>query len=129
MITQSKLFRSVADVVVPGVQSLDDAAWQKMGVVIEQTVAQRPAGVRRQLMLFLRVLNVLSMVRYRRPLAHLPTAKRANFLEQIENFPVLLVRRGFWGLRTLVYMGYYTQPEARAAIGYRADARGWQARR
>ena len=42
---------------------------------------------------------------------------------------MLAVRRGFWGLRTLVFMGYYARPEAAAAIGYRADVRGWEARR
>mgnify|MGYP001351478680 CR=1 FL=1 len=32
-------------------------------------------------------------------------------------------------LRTLVLMGYYAGPEGTAAVGYLADARGWEARR
>jgi hypothetical protein len=31
-------------------------------------------------------------------------------------------------VRVLVQMGYYGQPAHAAAIGYRADARGWEAR-
>jgi hypothetical protein len=42
---------------------------------------------------------------------------------------MLLLRRGIWGLRTLAFMAYYERPEAAAEIGYRATARGWEARR
>ena len=41
---------------------------------------------------------------------------------------MLLVRRGFWGLRTMIYLGYYSRGAAPAEIGYRAHVRGWQAR-
>ena len=50
-------------------------------------------------------------------------------LETLQDAPVLLLRRGIWGLRTLAFMGYYTRPDAQRAIGYRADPRGWEARR
>jgi hypothetical protein len=41
---------------------------------------------------------------------------------------VKLIRRGVWGLRTLVLMGCYTRAEMMDGIGYRAHARGWAAR-
>ena len=47
----------------------------------------------------------------------------------MENAPLLLMRRGFWGIKTLVFMGYYGRDEARAEVGYRATVRGWAARR
>jgi hypothetical protein len=34
-----------------------------------------------------------------------------------------------WGLRTLFLLGYYSRPAAAREIGYRADPRGWDARR
>ena len=43
-------------------------------------------------------------------------------LRASSTLPLLLLRRGFWGLRTLVFLGYYARPEAAAEIGYRADA-------
>jgi hypothetical protein len=52
--------------------------------------------------------------------------RRAKFLEEVERSPLLLVRRGFWGIRTLIMMGYYARPEAKAEIGYRATGRGWR---
>src|SRR5207244_1401337 len=56
-------------------------------------------------------------------------ARRARFLDSLQTSRLLLARRGIWGLRTLVLMGYYGRPRAAAAIGYRADPRGWEARR
>jgi hypothetical protein len=47
----------------------------------------------------------------------------------LETARLVLVRRGFWGLRTLILMGYYGRPAAAAAIGYRADPQGWEMRR
>ena len=49
--------------------------------------------------------------------------------DRVERSRVLLLRRGFWGLRTLVMLGYYGRPEAARAIGYRASPLGWEARR
>ena len=48
-------------------------------------------------------------------------------LTYLQDHPVQLIRAGFWGLRTLAFLGYYGQPETRAAIGYGPDARGWEA--
>jgi len=59
----------------------------------------------------------------------LDPARRARFLDSLQTSRLLLARRGIWGLRTLVLMGYYGRPRAAAAIGYRADPRGWEARR
>ncbi|HSP35980.1 MAG TPA: hypothetical protein VLU46_16840, partial [Thermoanaerobaculia bacterium] len=61
--------------------------------------------------------------------ASLDAAKRTTFLEAVQDAPLLPLRRGFWGLRTLVFMGYYSRDDARTAIGYRADPRGWAVRR
>jgi hypothetical protein len=128
MITQSKTFRAIAETVVPGAHELDASGWQSLSAIVEQALAQRPAAMRRQLTLFLRVLNLRAIARHGRPLPRLPVATRARFLEQVETSRLLLVRRGFWGLRTLILMGYYARPEARVGIGYRGHPLGWQAR-
>ena len=129
MITQSAVFRSIAGSVVPALQTLDESGWQRVGEVVERALATRPAGVRRQLALLLRMLNVFALARTGRPLSKLPEPQRTRFLSSVEHSRMVLLRRGFWGLRTLILMGYYTQPGAKAEIGYRATAAGWQDRR
>jgi hypothetical protein len=44
-----------------------------------------------------------------------------------QDHPFRLFRVGFWGLRALVMLGYYGQTATAEAIGYRPDARGWDA--
>jgi len=83
----------------------------------------------RQLELFLRVVDALSSLRYRRSLGDSSLDQRVRLLHSLERAPLLLIRRGVWGLRTLVFMGHYTQPSVVDRIGYRARAAGWDARR
>ena len=122
-------FRAVAVTVVPEAASLDEKAWSDAEALVERTLARRPAAMQRQLVLFLRAIENLPRLRWGRPFTRLGADDRARFLSSLEHAPVLLLRRGFWGLRTLCFLGYYARPEAHAAVGYRADARGWEARR
>jgi hypothetical protein len=126
MITRSKAFRSIAETIIPEVRELDDEQWSGVVAIIERALMNRPAKMRRQFALFVRALNVLAMVKYGRSLSALIPYMRTDFLESIQDSRVLLLRRGFWGLRTLILMGYYARPEAMPLIGYRANNRGWQ---
>ena len=122
-------FRAIALTVVPEAASLESAEWRAAEDIIESALLRRPAAIRRQLQLLIRAIDLLPLLRYGRRFTSLDPAARLAFLSFMQRFPLLLVRRGVWGLRTLVFMGYYGRPGAGASIGYRADARGWEARR
>jgi hypothetical protein len=122
------IFRAIATVVVPEATALTPAEWDEVERTVESALETRPAALRRQLVAFLRAINLLSVARYGRVLTALSPVQRTTFLSRIERAPLLLLRRGFWGVRTLVFMGYYTRPAAHEAIGYRARAAGWAAR-
>lgn len=122
-------FRAIAVTVVPEASVLDEAGWGALEALVEKTLARRPAAVQRQLVVFLRAIEFLPRLRWGRPFTALAPEERTRVLSGFENAPLLLLRRGFWGVRTLVFLGFYARPEAAAAIGYRADARGWEARR
>ncbi len=121
-------FRALAAAIVPAAAGLDDGGWSEVEAIIERALASRPAKLRRQLALFVRLLTVAPLLRHGRRFPALDAATQTRFLGGVERAPLLLLRRGFWGLRTLVYMGYYGRPAAAALVGYRADARGWDAR-
>src|SRR2546430_10017405 len=55
--------------------------------------------------LFLILLEWFPLLRYGRRLSRLDPARRTKFLDQLQRAPMLLLRRGFWGVRTLVLMG------------------------
>ena len=108
---------------------MSEDEWAELGATVELALAKRPAAMRRQLGMFLRILNVLSFLRTGRSLSRLDAAKRTAFLSSIENSKLLLFRRGFWGIRTLVFMGYYARAACATNLGYSAAPRGWELRR
>jgi hypothetical protein len=122
-------FRAVAETVVPEARHLDAAGWAEVEATIERALAARPPSLRRQLGMLIRFLDWWPVLRYGRPFNRLDASRRTRFLNAVQDSPLLLLRRGFWGLRTLVLMGYYTRSGAALEIGYRAHPRGWDARR
>ena len=119
-------FRAIAGTIVPDARVLGESEWEELEQIVERGLASRPAKVKKQLRVLVRLLDVLPLLRWGRTFRALDQEKRTRFLLAIESAPLLLLRRGFWGLRTLVFMGYYGRAEAGAAIGYRANvSRGW----
>ena len=113
---------------VPETTALGTDGWASLERIVTTAIAARPPRMRRQLVLFMHAIEWLPLFRYGRPFSRLNPHRRRRFLESLQDSPVLLIRRGFWGLRTLILMGYYTQAGTIAAIGYRADPRGWTIR-
>lgn len=122
-------FRALATAFVPEIAQSPPSQREEVERVAAGALAARPPHLRRQVVLFIWMLDGLSLVRHGRRLARLDSARRQALLESLARSRVLLIRRGIWGLRTLVMMGYYAQPEVQAEIGYRASAAGWEARR
>lgn len=118
-------FRAIARTVVPEAADLSPEAWDELEAIVEDALARRPPALRRQLRILIRALDTLPLFRYGRRLRALPPAKRQRFLQGIQSSRIYKLRQGFWGLRTLVYMGYYARPEGATAIGYGARLRGW----
>lgn len=122
-------FRAIAEAVLPPDAELGADGWERAFEIIEASLADRPTAVKRQLQLFVRGVNLLSVPIKGRTLRRLSREQRVPILERLERSRILLVRRGFWGVRTLALMGYYGQQEVRDRIGYRALPGGWAARR
>src|SRR3989442_4850484 len=128
MTLSSPAFRAVATCVVPEASRLDAAQWDEMEAIVAGAIAARPRAVQRQLALFLILLEWFPLLRYGRRLSRLDPARRTKFLDQLQRAPMLLLRRGFWGVRTLVLMGYYRRPAPAAGVGHLAHPRGLEAR-
>ena len=122
-------FRALATTFVPEAAALGEREWAEVEAIVEQALGERPAALRRQVVLLVRALEWLPVFRFARRFTRLDASRRARVLGRLERSPLLLLRRGIWGLRTLAFMGYYARPAAADAIGYRAQLRGWEARR
>lgn len=106
---------------------MGDQDWIAVESIVERALAGRPPGVRRQVRLFLRIANLLPLLSRGTTLNRLSPAKRAAFLDGLQRSRLALLRGGLWGIRTLLFMGYYTQDRIRDRIGYRASGVGWGA--
>jgi hypothetical protein len=122
-------FRSLAVAFVPELGAAGTDTWGVLEQTVADAIGSRPPRMARQLVLFIRVVGAASRLRFGRSLERLDPARRHALLTWFERTPVVALRRGVWGLRTLVLMGYYTQPAVIASLGYRAVAAGWEGRR
>ena len=122
------VLRAIGITVVPEAAQLDEQQWVALEEIVRGALTPRPRALQRQFILLVRAIQWLAVLRYGRRFTALDATRRERFLGQLQNAPVLFVRRGIWGLRTLLFMGYYGRAAGGRAIGYRADPRGWKAR-
>lgn len=122
------VFRAVAMAMVPATQRYLAADWAEMEAAVEGALAQRPVALQRQLLAFVRLLNLLAVPLGGATMVRLDATQRERVLHRLERAPVALLRRGVWGLRTLIFLGHYTRSGVVAASGWRGDKRGWAAR-
>jgi hypothetical protein len=120
--------RAIAETVIPDAAKLDGAGWNALEGTVAAALGRRPAAIQQQFALFVHAIEWLPLLRFGHRFSALDIARRTRVLAGLERAPLLLLRRGLWGLRALLYMGYYGRPETAALLGYRADPRGWSAR-
>lgn len=119
-LTQDKaqLLESVARRVVPEVAELDTHALTRFFTIIDDTLSQRPAPLRRQLAGFLGLIRWLPVIRYGKPFEGLHPARQDAVLRWLQECPIGLLQKGFWGLKTMIFMGYYGHREIWEELGY-----------
>ncbi len=113
---------------VPEASSLDEEGWAELEALVALSLRDRPPGLQRRLKLFLQLVEWGPLLRYGRRFTSLEPSLRARFLSYLQDHPLDRIRLGFWGIRTLAYLGFYGRRAAAEAIGYRADPRGWEAK-
>lgn len=115
---------ALALALVPPSRDLSEERRKRYFAIVEDMLASRPAGMRRLLSVFLVVMRWLPLVRFGGRLDRLAPDRQRAALQWFEEFPVALVRTGFWGVKTLVMMGYYAQPEIARENGWTPSRSG-----
>lgn len=119
-------FRALAGTILPRCRRLSGAEWDAVEAIVGEALLDRPPSLRRQLRILVRALWWLPLLRHGRTFGGLGRDRRARFLAGIERSRLPALRRGFWGLRTLVLMGWYGRPEGGASTGWAPRLRGWR---
>jgi Gluconate 2-dehydrogenase subunit 3 len=123
------ILRAIGTTIVPEAADLDDNGWLAVERVINDALAPRPPALQRQIRLFIHLIEWAPVPRYGKRFTRLAATRRTAVLTSLQNARLFALRRGLWGLRTLILMGYYGRPEAAREVGYRASPAGWEARR
>lgn len=113
-----EILRAVALRVVPETAAMDETGWGRFEAIVDRALSDRTPAVRRQIATFLGLIRVAPVLRWGRPFHRLPDGRRDAFLRFLQDGPASLLRQGFWGLKALVFMGYYGQHEVWPEIGY-----------
>src|SRR5262245_36336201 len=82
-------FRALANVFIPETAGADEAAWSRLEAIVAGALASRPSAIARQVLLFIRILDALSVMRYGRGLASLDPSRRTRLVEGIATSRVL----------------------------------------
>ncbi|MBI2839555.1 MAG: hypothetical protein HYX75_14675 [Acidobacteria bacterium] len=103
---------------------LDAGGQQRFRGLIERAIGSRPPAVQRQFGMFLRILDVLPVLRFGRTFTALRGEKQDCILAWLQGSPISLLRSAFWGLKTMTFLGYYGQPEVWPRVSYSPSKRG-----
>jgi hypothetical protein len=121
---QWELLLAIAHRVVPATAVLDADQEEAFRAVIEGALAQRPPEIRKQFATLLKVIRLAPVLRYGRSFDRLPAERQDAVLRWFEDAPFLVLRKGLWGLKAMVFMGYYGRPEGAAEVGYTPEFDG-----
>lgn len=115
---------SVGERIVPPLAGLDGDGHARCRAIIAAALAERPPGVRRQIRLFLSLVRLAPLLRWVTTFERLPAHRQEKFLRWLQDDAPGRLRQGFWGLKTIVFMGYYGQGELGPRLAYTPSRSG-----
>ena len=121
---KAEFLQILAARIVPETTELDADGLSRFFEIIDGALLDRPDSVRGQFATFLGVLRWAPAARFGRPFERLVTERQDAVLRWFEDCPVSILGKGFWGLKAMVFMGYYGQPETNELVGYAPDFDG-----
>jgi len=119
-----EFFMAVARVIVPGTAGLDEEGTARFKSIITWGISDKAEFVRRSFMFFLFFLKWSTLPFFFRTYDRVSLKWQVRILRMLESFPVRLIRTGIWGLKTLVFMGYYGQVDVAERLGYKPSFEG-----
>lgn len=82
-------------------------------------IAGRRPGVQAMIGAYLALLRAAAVLRHGGRFERLEPRRQDAFLASLQACPLLPIRVGFWGLRTMIFAAHYGRPGVGAALGYR----------
>jgi len=111
-------FELVAARIVPELASLEPERMARFIGIVDGALMDRPPELRRQFGALLGLIRWLPLLRWGTSFERLSGPQQDRVLRWVQDAPGARLRAGFWGRKTLVFMGYYGQPEVWPELPY-----------
>lgn len=121
---QRRFLTALGHALVPETRGLSTEQQARFFAIIDTMLETKPRRVVRLLRVFLIVLRWFPLLRFGGRLDRLDENRRTKALCWFEDCPLVSVRTGFWGVKTLICMGYYAQPGIAAELAYTPSRTG-----
>ncbi|MBI4063763.1 MAG: hypothetical protein HY401_05625 [Elusimicrobia bacterium] len=121
---EKKFIELLAGRVVARAAGLGAGADERFWEIIEGTLSGKPVKLQKQFKVFLIVIKILSFLRFGRIFERLGASQQEVILHFLQDGPIVIFRKGFWGLKALIFMGYYGRQKIGPEIHYTPSKRG-----
>lgn len=112
-------FEALQQCAVPLARRFTPTQREESRRLVESFLEERGPSVRRKVGLFLRVVDLVCLLRHGRTFRKLDGERQKRVLGGLERSRVALFRKGAWGLVTLAKLGAYGQAATYSELGYR----------
>ncbi len=120
----AKFLLVLAKRIVPDIATLPEE--EQMGVIgrIDDALASREPALRLQFLAFLKILKLSSLPRHFKTFDRIKPEQQDVMIKKFEDHAISKLRSGIWGVRTLIFMGYYGNPDRASQFHYTPSING-----
>jgi hypothetical protein len=115
---QAAFLIRLAERIVPEVASASPDVRERLVILVDGELQPRPRSQQLQFKLLLLALRWLPVLFALRRFERLPPDRQDRLLLLLQEAPLTILRVGMWGLKTLVFIGYYSQAAVTQQIHY-----------
>ena len=106
---QQRFLLSLAACIVPESAGAPTQVTDPLLAAVDEELQPRPRLQQLEFKLLLLAIRWMTVPFTLRRFERLPVERQVAWLRFLESAPLTLLRVGIWGLKTLVFLGYYTQ--------------------
>ena len=106
---QQRFLLNLAACIVPESAGAPTQVTDPLLAAVDEELHPRPRLQQLEFKLLLLAIRWMTVPFTLHRFERLPAARQDRWLRFFENAPLTLLRVGIWGLKTLVFLGYYTQ--------------------
>ena len=117
-VAQRRFLLCLAERIVPESRGAPAQVTDALLAAVDQTLGPRPRLQQFEFKVLLFAIRWMTVPFTLRPFERLPGERQDRWLQLLEGAPLTLLRVGIWGLKTLVFLGYYTQDGVQRRILY-----------